>query len=61
MSLNLEISTWGDQWVAECVELDLVAQAGSLNDVLYEFSRTLSVQVAIDIQNGITPLSAIRR
>ena len=61
MSLTVKVHTFGDQWIAECAEYDLVAQASSLDDVIYEFERTLSVQIAMDINAGINPLSEIRK
>jgi hypothetical protein len=60
MTINICIDKQGDQWVAQCVEYDLAAQASSFDDVLYEFERTLNVQIAMDLHQGHEPLSTCK-
>lgn len=36
-----------DRWVAQCLELDISAQGETIDDVQYEFERTLFGELAI--------------
>jgi hypothetical protein len=57
--LTLIVCPQGDTWVAQCVEFDIAAQAKTVEDVIYEFERTLQVQMAMDRELGREPLSDV--
>jgi hypothetical protein len=46
-------------WSAQCIEFDIAAQAKTLDDVLYEFERTLHTQLLLDQEHGREPLGDI--
>ncbi len=45
-----------DQWVGQCLEYDIAAQASSLEDVKYELMRVLMAHMTLDMESGIEPL-----
>ena len=57
MNFTINVSRWGSEWVAECLEYDIVAQASAFDDLLYEFERIVNVQMIIDLEHGRKPLS----
>jgi hypothetical protein len=42
-----------DWWIAQCLEIDLAAQAKNLDDVVYEFGRTLAGTCMVRMENGL--------
>ena len=57
--LTILVCPQGNNWVAQCVEYDIAAQAKTVDDVMYEFQRTLQVQLAMDLELGREPLSDV--
>jgi hypothetical protein len=57
--LTLIVCQQAENWVAQCVEYDIAAQAKTLDDVIYEFQRVLEVQIAMDRELGLEPLSDV--
>jgi hypothetical protein len=50
------------EWVcAQCLEYDIVAQAKTLQDCLYEFERLVAGHIAIAIANGLEPFQGLTR
>jgi hypothetical protein len=49
----------GDQWVAQALEYDIAAQAGTIRDVMYEFERTLVCELVACSELGHKPFEDI--
>ena len=49
------------EWVAQCLEYDIGAQAGTLLDLLYELQRSLVGHVAISRKHGLEPFECLPR
>lgn len=49
----------GEQWVGQCLQYDVAAQASTLEDVQYELMRVLMSHAALDIERGVEPLGSL--
>jgi hypothetical protein len=49
----------GEWWVARGLERDIAAQTRDLEDLPFEFERVLMTHVAMDLREGIEPLSRL--
>ena len=49
----------GNEWVAQCLEWDIGAQAGSLPDLVYELQRVLVGHVIIARQHDLEPFECL--
>ncbi len=47
VTLSVVLIEHEDAWSAQCLEYDIGAQAATLNDVIYEFQRSIVGHVAI--------------
>ena len=47
------------EWVAQCLEYDIGAQAGSLPDLLYELQRSIVGHIVIALENKLQPLECL--
>lgn len=56
MKLSVLLFRECEQWVAQCLEYDIVAQAETIDDVVYEFQRLLVGYVALRLQRNLPPL-----
>lgn len=56
MDLSLLLFLEKGCWVAQCIEYDLTAQAETIDDVLYEFQRTLVSETLIRKELNLPPL-----
>jgi len=50
----------GDFWVAQALEFDIAAQGRSEEAARIAFLKTLSAQIALDLQNHRQPLEGIK-
>lgn len=46
-------------WVAQCLQYDIGAQAKNVPDLIYELQRSLVGHVAIAIDNGLEPFESL--
>lgn len=54
--LFIEGEEW---WSAQCLEYDIAAQAGTLNELFHEMERVLVSQIALDVELGRKPFEGI--
>jgi hypothetical protein len=47
------------EWVAQCLEYDIGAQAGSLPDLVYELQRSLVGHIAVSREHGLEPFACL--
>lgn len=47
------------EWVAQCLQYDIGAQAGTLPDLLYELQRSLVGHMVIAFENEIEPFVSL--
>ena len=47
------------EWVAQCLQYDIGAQAGSLPDLIYELQRSIVGHIVIALENGLEPLECL--
>ena len=47
------------EWVAQCLQYDIGAQAGNLPDLLYELQRSIVGHMVIAIENGLEPMKCL--
>ena len=47
------------EWVAQCLQYDIGAQAGNLPDLLYELQRSIVGHTVIAIENGLEPMKCL--
>jgi len=59
LELRVLVTTDGSRWVAHCVDYDIVAQAKSLEDLAYEFSRLTMVHLAVCLEFGSEPFTSL--
>jgi len=50
-----------DQWVGQCLQYDVAAQATTIDDLEYELVRTLMAHVVLDLENSVEPLTTLPR
>jgi hypothetical protein len=48
----------GSQWVAQCLDVDLVAQGPEIDDALEAFASVLTGRILLDLKAGREPLSS---
>jgi len=58
MNLSVLLFRETDTWVAQCLEFDIVAQASTIDDVIYEFQRVLCGHIAIRKELNLPPLES---
>jgi hypothetical protein len=46
-------------WIAQCLENDIATQGALIKDAINAMERTILGQIALDVQDGIKPLSEI--
>jgi hypothetical protein len=44
-------------YIAQCLHVDLMAQGGTVSEVLDSLKRVIKTQIAVDLNNGIVPFS----
>ncbi len=49
----------GENWVAQCLQLDIAAQAPTIKDVVYQFERNLISELVVCEEKGLDPFQAI--
>lgn len=59
VTLNYLLIEQEDWWVAQCIEYDIGAQAGTLNDLMYQLQRNLIGYLAICAENEQEPFRAL--
>ncbi len=47
------------EWVAQCLQYDIGAQAGNLPDLLYELQRSIVGHIVMALENGLEPLECL--
>ena len=47
------------EWVAQCLQYDIGAQAESLAELAYELQRSLVGHIVIAIENGLEPFECL--
>ncbi len=47
------------EWVAQCLQYDIGAQADNLLELVYELQRSLVGHVVISIENGLQPFESL--
>lgn len=47
------------EWVAQCLQYDIGAQAASLPELLYEIQRALVGHIVIALENGLEPFECL--
>jgi len=48
------------EWVAQCLEVDIGAQATNLPDVIYQLQRALVGHIVIALENGMEPFADLQ-
>lgn len=48
----------GSQWVAQCLDVDLVAQGPEIDDAIEAFASVLTGRILLDLKAGREPLSS---
>lgn len=51
----------GSQWVAQCLEVDLVAQGPEIDDAMEAFVSVLTGRILLDLKAGREPLSSCEK
>ena len=46
-------------WIAHCIEYDIAAYGGTVEEATDSFKRTFIGEIAIDIEHGLNPLERI--
>lgn len=57
--LNLLISEEGEWYIAQGLEYDIVAQAKTIEDVIYEWQRLILSRICIGKELGIDPFEGL--
>lgn len=47
------------EWVAQCLQYDIGAQASNITDLLYELQRAVVGHIVIALENGLAPLESL--
>lgn len=59
MTLRILVTQEGDWFVAQCLEIDLGAEAKSLDDVMYEMQKTIVGQLFLDLTRQRRPFEGL--
>lgn len=59
ISLRVLLFEENKTWIAQCLENDIATQGKSIADAMNALERTIIGQIALDVKNGIKPLSEI--
>lgn len=49
-----------EYWVAQCLEYDMVAQAGTIEDLRDKFARLVATNIILALKRGVEPFSNLR-
>lgn len=47
------------EWVGQCLQFDIGAQAGDITDLVYELQRAIVGHIVIAIENGVEPFESL--